>query len=221
MNSEEMKRKEKDVDNGENEEFAWASKTHLECLKTQFIYREIIMPIESGEWLRLSERSTVEFMYLLTARCFNNMSPIQHQLEVRKQNKEMISNLNGQITPLYSQVREKFTKLSQDLTKVESKPVSIVSDFFSRKLWTTDYATKEKFLSGIEGEGNDYLKEEQIDYTVFYYKEKIQKELAKLNQARLVMLKLDNYSRINAISQRHLAQKGKNFQQCVDEILRR
>jgi hypothetical protein len=179
------------------------------------------MPIESAEWLRLSDRSTVEFMYLLTARCFSNMSPIQHELEVRKKNREMINNLNEQVTPLYKQVSEKFGKLSQDLTKVENKPISIVSDFFSRNMWNTGYATKEKFLSGIEGPGNDYLKDEQIEYTVSYYKDKIQKELAKVNQARAVMLKLDNYSRINSITEKHLTEKGKNFQQCVDEILRR
>lgn len=55
-------------------------------------------------------------MYLLITRCFNNMSPIQFELETRHKNKSLINNLNNQITPLYNQVFAKFSTFSLKLT---------------------------------------------------------------------------------------------------------
>ncbi len=45
------------------------------------------------------------------------MSPIQDELDKRQKNKDMIRNLNDQITPLYNQVRSKFLEFSDKLTK--------------------------------------------------------------------------------------------------------
>jgi hypothetical protein len=49
---------------------------HLECLKTELIYHQILVPIERGHLLDLEDREVVEFMFLISARCFQNVSPI-------------------------------------------------------------------------------------------------------------------------------------------------
>jgi hypothetical protein len=67
------------VDKEENEEFEWAEEAHLECLKTQFVYRELIFPMEVSELK--ADRNTIELYYLLAARAFNNMSPIHDEIE--------------------------------------------------------------------------------------------------------------------------------------------
>jgi|688.fasta_scaffold982473_1 hypothetical protein len=78
------------------------------------------------------------------------MSPIQDELEKRHKNKDMIKNLNDQITPLYNQVKAKFLDFSEKLTKTENKYTSIIGDFFKKRIDKTNFSTKDNFLTGIE-----------------------------------------------------------------------
>jgi hypothetical protein len=77
--------KMKELKDHEDTLFQWARVTHLECLKTQLIYNEIVQKIEVNSLLDLCERQNVEFMYLLCTRCKNNISVINDKL--KKENK--------------------------------------------------------------------------------------------------------------------------------------
>ena len=61
------------------------------------------------------------------------MSPIQHELLTRHRNKELIQNLQDQITPLYNRVQAEFIDYSKQLTAKESKFVSMIGDFWKKK----------------------------------------------------------------------------------------
>ncbi len=120
LNTEEIKMKQREINKEDENEYNWTQIAHLECLKTQFVYREIIYPLEISGIISCQDRDALEFYYLLSARCFSNMSPINDELEERSRdgrNKELISNLRDQITQLYNQVQKKFADFSEKLTK--------------------------------------------------------------------------------------------------------
>lgn len=109
-------------------------------------------------------------------------------------------NLKDQVKKLYIKVRARFLEYSTKLTKVEDKAGSIVSDFFSRTLFSKNaYNEKNKFLTGIEN--IEYSKQEQINYTSFFFKEKIIKMISKLSHTESkLLLFLNNYTQINDIT---------------------
>ena len=95
------------------------------------------------------------------------MSPIQWELDARKENKEIIENLKKQVEPLYRRVSERFNEYSQLLTHTENAKWSMFTDFFSKTFTKSDFKKKDNFLTGIEVE--DYTKDEQIQFTAEWY----------------------------------------------------
>lgn len=65
-------------------------------------------------------------MFLLSARCFNNMSPISFKIEDGKRKKDQkmenakVENLYAQVKDLYMRVSERFSDYSKKLTAAES-----------------------------------------------------------------------------------------------------
>ena len=80
---------------------------HLEVLKTEAIYKRVLKNIRNTKF-HTSSREALEFMYLLSARCFNNISIIQWEIDHRPTNKEIIEDLRKQAAPLYSDVSHHF-----------------------------------------------------------------------------------------------------------------
>lgn len=74
LSQKDKEKKQKEVDKTEMNMMQWAIANHLECLKTELILRDIILPIEERKMLDLNNRKSVELMYLLSSRCFINMS---------------------------------------------------------------------------------------------------------------------------------------------------
>jgi hypothetical protein len=145
------------------------------------------------------------------------VSPIQYELENRLKNKEMIRNLNDQITPLYNQVRSKFLEFSEKLTKTENKWGSIIGDFFKKTVSKTSFSEKDNFLTGIEV--INYSKDQQIDYTFAYYTANIQNKLQPVNNLSNVVKRLNHYVQINKITRQQLDEQKKEFIAAVKDIL--
>ena len=68
-----------------------AREYYVECLKTEFILKDIIIPIEEKKVFSLKDRKTIELLYLLSSRCYCNMSTVQFQIDHQKH--EVIKNL--------------------------------------------------------------------------------------------------------------------------------
>ena len=86
-------------------------------------------------------------MYLLTSRCFFNMSFVKDKLEHEQH--EIVQNLKKTVEDLYNTVQYKFNSYSQALTEVENKFGSIISDRFSKTFSSSKMKKKDKFLTGL------------------------------------------------------------------------
>jgi hypothetical protein len=94
-------------------------KIHAECLKTEIIFNKIIKVIENYNMLKIDERKVIEMMYLLCARCRNNISPIYFEYEKRKHS-NVLKEISGLVERLYKEVTEKYYYYSGLLTKKEN-----------------------------------------------------------------------------------------------------
>lgn len=128
--------------------FIWAKETHLECLKTELIYDEIIEPIKQNKLLDLECRTVIEFMYLLSTRCLNNMSVINDEMERYKDNKTILSLYNT-VKDLYKKILENWQEFSLSLTKMEDKVGSIIADRFLKIFSKESIKEKDRYLGGI------------------------------------------------------------------------
>ena len=79
----------------------------MEVLKTEVIYKKVFKNSYNSNFHKMS-REALEFMYLLAARCFNNITIIQWEIDHRPNNKEIIEDLKKQAAPLYSDVSHLF-----------------------------------------------------------------------------------------------------------------
>jgi hypothetical protein len=205
---------------------------HLECLKTELIYYQLIVPIERGELLNLGDREVVEFMFLIAARCFQNVSPISLKVEVEKYRvNPMVRSLYEQVGDLYQKVREKFELYSQRLTKLENSFFQMFLDFFRKRFLKRDYDEKSSFTSGIEvpeeereqaSTYGDYSKVEQINYTYATYASNILEKLASTKTAPPAALEkvkgyLRYYDRIGLVTLEEL--DGETFGEYVRRIV--
>lgn len=94
---------------------------HLSCLKTEFIYHNIVSVIERDNLINLSARESIEFMHLLLSRCFKNMSVLKDYLKKHPTNAHRaLRNLDEQIRSLYDLVTRKFWELDALLTSKEN-----------------------------------------------------------------------------------------------------
>jgi hypothetical protein len=64
----------------EDELYKWVKNNHLECLKTELIYIEIVEKIEKNQMLDLDNRDVIELIYLLLTRCYSNISCIKSKM---------------------------------------------------------------------------------------------------------------------------------------------
>lgn len=106
LSEKEKQKKKEELDKTELNIVQWAVSRHLECLKTELIYREIILPIEKSQMLDFKLRKVVELMYLLSARCYFNMSFVKNEFE--DSNNPIVVNLKKTVDILYKEVYEKF-----------------------------------------------------------------------------------------------------------------
>lgn len=90
-------------------------------------------------------------MFLISARCFQNVSPISVRVESEKARvNPIVKNLHGQVKDLYQKVLEKFEGYSQKLTNLENSFFQMFLDFFRKRFLKRDYDEKSSFTSGIE-----------------------------------------------------------------------
>ena len=136
------------IDRTEDNLLEWARVTHLECLKTELILKEMIIPIEMNNVFKTQSRRVIELMYLLSARCFFNMSFVKDQLE--HENHPIVQNLKRTVQDVYESVCQKFNQYSSALTKKESQIGSIIGDRFSKIFNGSEMKEKDKFLVGLE-----------------------------------------------------------------------
>ena len=54
---------------------------YLGVMVGKYIFDEIIIPIEENNLLDMTEKKNIELMYLLSMRCFINMSNIKDEME--------------------------------------------------------------------------------------------------------------------------------------------
>lgn len=124
-------------------------------------------------------------MFLVAARCFQNVSPISVRVEEEKARvNPIVKNLHGQVRDLYQKVLEKFNGYSQRLTQLENNFFQMFLDFFRKRFLKKDYDERSSFTSGIEvpedeeeerGRADkgprygDYSKVEQVNYTYNNY----------------------------------------------------
>ena len=102
------------------------------------------------------------------------MSIIHDEIDERKREGKdvrIIANLNNQVKELYAQVHAKFMFYSKKLTEKENEKVSMLKDWFSKKVSGESFKEKDRFLTGVER--LEYQKEDQIRYTVDYFDEHI------------------------------------------------
>lgn len=59
LTRQEISDKKKELNQEDSERFKWAKETHLECLKTELIYNELLLAIENHKLLDLNEREVV------------------------------------------------------------------------------------------------------------------------------------------------------------------
>ena len=159
----EIKRKE--ISNEDTKVKNWVEDQHLECLKTEFIFKTIFLPIEEKKCLDLSSRRNVEFMYLLISRCFFNMSFINE--EVKHADHELVQSLKENVAVLYKMIIKKFESYCLKLKKIEDRISSRIEDRFDKIFNSSNIKEKDIFLVGVEF--TDFTKEEQIQYTCGKY----------------------------------------------------
>lgn len=207
----EIKRKE--ISNEDAKVRNWVEEQHLECLKTEFIFKAIFLPIEEKKCLDLSERRNMEFMYLLISRCFFNMSFINE--EVKHANHELVQSLKENVAVLYKAIVKKFQSYCSKLKKIEDRLRSRIEDRFDKIFNSADIKEKDIFLVGVEF--TDFTKEEQIQYTCGKYLPMILEKELNPKEIKLQQY-LNKYNAINLISLQQL--KHKTFQERIQEMIK-
>lgn len=176
-------------------------------------------------------RTDIEFLYLLSARCFFNMSPINNEIERNKTSIAM--NMADTVKDLYHKVVAKFTEYSKKLKKEEDKIGEMISDRFTRMFKKESYHEKEKILIGIEynheysikgvqgkkadtEDFGDFDMEQQIKFTVDNYIPGILVQLEKKSRdfERQIEL-LKSYQTIFMLKR----DEKKSFKERVNEII--
>lgn len=80
------------------------------------------------------------------------MSIIHDEIDERKRegkNIKIIENLNNQVKELYQKVHSKFKLYSDKLTEKENEKVSMIKDWFSKKISGDSFKQKDRFLTGV------------------------------------------------------------------------
>lgn len=104
-------------------------------------------------------------MYLLSSRCFINMSFVLNDFV--DSNNPIVLNLKKTVQALYKDVSKIFEKYCIELKNQEDKISSIVGDRFGKIFKSESIKIKDKFLTGIEN--IEFKKEEQIWFTYQHY----------------------------------------------------
>ena len=206
------------MDRSEDKILTWARQTHLECLKTELILKEIINPIEMENIFPLNNRKVVEMMYLLSARCFFNMSFVMDKLE--NEDHAIVQNLKRTVHDLYQAVTKKFNEYSQLLTEQENKMGAIIGDRINKIFKNSQIKEKDMFLGGIENSEfskEDFSKEDQIKFTFEKYLCPLLEE-GKVEAGRSIHNYMKNYLSISMIPLSHL--KNMKFADRVQDILK-
>jgi hypothetical protein len=74
----------------------------IECLKNELIYQEVIAKLEGKQMLDMTERVSIELIYLLSSRCFLNLSPIKLHMEKTKGKHLFVEQIYSIVNKLYS-----------------------------------------------------------------------------------------------------------------------
>lgn len=104
-------------------------------------------------------------MYLLSARCYFNMSFVKNEFE--DSNNPIVVNLKKTVDILFKEVYEKFQYYCKQLKSQEDKVTSIIGDRFGKIFKSESMKEKDNFLAGFEN--IEFKKEEQIWYTYENY----------------------------------------------------
>lgn len=168
----------------------------VECLKTELIYEEIFEKIEKNGLLDLEEREVKEFMYMLTARCFLNISPINAKMETYKHKYQSIGQIFSHVARLYERMKVSWENYCRILKDEEDRVISMIKDWFESK---EEKDRKDRYLNGIESQ--DYDKREQLEYIEKTYINKLKNQLRKPNDPQFAKVRkyLVNYKEINLI----------------------
>ena len=73
--------------------------------------------IESNKLLDLTDRSVVEFMYLVLTRCLNNISVINDKIENEKRYTNLLKKLQENVRSLYDKITTAWNRYAKMLTE--------------------------------------------------------------------------------------------------------
>ena len=73
--------------------------------------------IESNKLLELTDRSVVEFMYLVLTRCLNNISVINDKIENEKRYTNLLKKLQENVRSLYDKITTAWNRYAKMLTE--------------------------------------------------------------------------------------------------------
>jgi hypothetical protein len=72
------------IDKTEEAEYLQIKQYYEGCLKVDFIIRDIVQPLIDNSYFDIAERESIELVYLLSSRCFAEISKVNFQTESRR-----------------------------------------------------------------------------------------------------------------------------------------
>ena len=143
------------IDQTDQQNYKWAKIQYLECLKAELWLEQVIFPIEDDHLFNMKSRRVSEMMYLLSSRCFLNLSFVKDRMP--HDDCIYIYKLKEMVAHLYEKCRACFDKYSGLLTEKEDKVGAIIGDGFAKIFNPEKIREKDRFLGGIENK--DFSKE--------------------------------------------------------------
>jgi hypothetical protein len=87
-----------------------------DCSKIECVFNEIIEPIEKRKLFDLDSREVIKMMYLLSARCFLDISPICREIKEISSKDPRIERFCRHVKSLYEKVAQRWMEYSRQMT---------------------------------------------------------------------------------------------------------
>lgn len=94
-------------DNKEDKIYTELQSQYFEAQKSNFILNSILKPIRNDNLLDFKERKNIEFMYVVSSRCFRNVSNVKEwfrklQEDEREENAYLIKQYQSSVEDVYN-----------------------------------------------------------------------------------------------------------------------
>ena len=112
-------------------------KKHIhKLLKVEFLYKEVIEPIQLLRLLDPNEREVIELMHLIISRCYYDLdelsSTVIHKKKYERENLDpFVKQSKEKIKKMYSQLHRLYNWFNDHIVKEEDKIVNKIKDFFT------------------------------------------------------------------------------------------